>query len=112
MLLEFEDVHLMDRASANLLAALVPRLVEQPWLVAVTRRDEPQGFVAPAGHAVLMLEPGPLSGPETIALAELATERAPLPPSVLEARRGALGRQPAVPARPAARRRGGRGRAP
>jgi class 3 adenylate cyclase/tetratricopeptide (TPR) repeat protein len=83
-LLVIEDVHLMDRASADLLAALVQELPEIPWLVAVTRRDEDQGFTAPTGAGVVGLEPAPLSYAEALALAEVVTEHAPLPPSTLQ----------------------------
>jgi tetratricopeptide (TPR) repeat protein len=82
-LILFEDVHLMDRASADLLTALARQLPETPWLVAATRRDEETGFVAPSIAGVVHLEPAPLSPDDTLALAEAVTERSPIPPSTL-----------------------------
>ena len=83
VLLEFGDVHLMDRASADLLAALAGRLEDVPWLVAVTRRDVDEGFVAGEGPAILTVEPAPLAPADALRLAELATEDAPLPPGTV-----------------------------
>ncbi|MEA2293270.1 MAG: hypothetical protein QOE86_909 [Solirubrobacteraceae bacterium] len=82
VLLEFEDVHLMDRASADLLAALAPRLPGLPLLVAVTRRDEDQGFTASPGDGVVF-EPAPLALEHCVALGELVSDRTPLPPALV-----------------------------
>ena len=40
-----EDVHLMDDASADLLHRMSAELGDRPWLVLVTRREQPVGFV-------------------------------------------------------------------
>jgi class 3 adenylate cyclase/tetratricopeptide (TPR) repeat protein len=82
-LLEIEDVHHMDHASADLLAAVAEVVSGAPWLVAVTRRDVVSGFVAPDLPAVVRLEPAPLDRAALLALAEAVTEAAPLAPHVL-----------------------------
>jgi class 3 adenylate cyclase/tetratricopeptide (TPR) repeat protein len=82
-LIEVEDAHYMDHASADLLAAVAERVGEAPWLVAVTRREGASGFVAPDLRTVVRLEPAPLDHAALLALAEAVTERAPLPPHVL-----------------------------
>jgi class 3 adenylate cyclase/tetratricopeptide (TPR) repeat protein len=83
-LLEFQDGHLMDHASADLLAAVARAVAGAPWLVIVTRRDTGSGFSAVPGPAVVRLEPAPLGHGEALALAEAVTETAPLPPHVVE----------------------------
>ena len=52
-LLVFDEAHLMDDASADLLRALVAGIADRPWLVVTTRHDDdPGGFAAEpgAGH--------------------------------------------------------------
>jgi class 3 adenylate cyclase/tetratricopeptide (TPR) repeat protein len=82
-LIEIADAHLMDAASAELLEALARELPLLPWLVVISRRDRPGGFTAKPGEHVLHLELGPLAPAEALALAEAATEAAPLPPHVV-----------------------------
>jgi class 3 adenylate cyclase/tetratricopeptide (TPR) repeat protein len=82
-LIEIEDAHYMDHASADLLAAVAEVVGSAPWLVAVTRRDVASGFVAPDLPAVVRLEPAPLDRNALVALAEAVTEAAPMPPHVL-----------------------------
>jgi class 3 adenylate cyclase/tetratricopeptide (TPR) repeat protein len=82
-LIEIEDAHHMDHASADLLAAVAEQVGGAPWLVAVTRRDVASGFVAPDLPAVVRLEPAPLDRKALVALAEAVTEASPLPPHVL-----------------------------
>jgi len=82
-LIEIEDAHQMDEASADLLAALGEPIDGAPWLTVVTRRSE-GAFVAPEGGSTLRVELGPL-GPEDVrALARAATEALPLPQHVTE----------------------------
>ncbi|HEU4356467.1 MAG TPA: adenylate/guanylate cyclase domain-containing protein [Actinomycetota bacterium] len=83
-LIQVEDAHLMDEASSDLLASIVERLHDRPWLVAVTRRDTDTGFVAPDIEAVARLRPGPLSAEDALAFAQAATEDAPLLPHDLQ----------------------------
>jgi tetratricopeptide (TPR) repeat protein len=54
-----------------------------PWLIAVTRRDAGAGFHAPDRPAVVRIEPAPLAPEAALALAEAATEAAPLPPHLI-----------------------------
>jgi class 3 adenylate cyclase/tetratricopeptide (TPR) repeat protein len=82
-LIEVADAHLMDAASAELLEALARELPLLPWLVVVSRRDRDGGFSAPPGDHVLRLELGPLGPADSLALAEAATEAAPLPPHLV-----------------------------
>ena len=82
-LIEFEDAHLMDEASAELLHTLEQELPLLPWLVVVTRRDTESGFVAAPGPHLVLLELKPLDPDETLALAHAVTESSPLPPHVV-----------------------------
>ena len=82
-LIEFEDAHLMDEASAELLHTLEQELPLLPWLVVVTRRDTESGFVAAPGPHLVRLELTPLDPDETLALAHAVTESSPLPPHVV-----------------------------
>jgi class 3 adenylate cyclase/tetratricopeptide (TPR) repeat protein len=81
---EIDQAHLMDSASAALLGALVPALASSPWLVVVTRRAGPSGFVAATCPEVLRLVPEPLTVGDARKLAEAATDADPLPPHVLD----------------------------
>jgi tetratricopeptide (TPR) repeat protein len=83
-LIEIDDAHLMDAASADLLQAMTGALERAPWLVVVTRRDGGSGFAPPDSPAVLRVWPSPLGRRETVALAEAVTDDAPLAPHVLE----------------------------
>jgi class 3 adenylate cyclase/tetratricopeptide (TPR) repeat protein len=75
-----EDVHWMDDASADLLSLLSGRVRELPWVVCVTRRDEPTGFRVPdvPGARSLVLEPLPADA-ATRAI-EAITDEFPLRP--------------------------------
>jgi class 3 adenylate cyclase/tetratricopeptide (TPR) repeat protein len=81
----FEDAHLMDEASADLLAAVASGGVEdRPWLFLVLRRPTDGGFHAPDAAGVESVELGPVGHEIAIALAEAATDDAPLPGYLLE----------------------------
>jgi class 3 adenylate cyclase/tetratricopeptide (TPR) repeat protein len=58
-LLVFDNVHLVDDASADLLRRLAEQVKQQPWLVLVTRADRPSGYVPDPsdGHERLALTP-------------------------------------------------------
>jgi class 3 adenylate cyclase/tetratricopeptide (TPR) repeat protein len=75
--LVFDDVHLMDEASAGLLERLTRDPERRPWLVVVTRRDAEGGFV-PRGPAVTELRPGPLSASAARELVETISTETPL----------------------------------
>ena len=81
---EFEDAHLMDPASAELLAAICEDVAGAPWLVVVSRRDGERGFAAVEDACLVRLEPKPLGESEARALANAATEQRPLPPQIVD----------------------------
>jgi predicted ATPase len=83
-LIEIEDAHFMDEASAQLLAALSRELPLLPWLVVVTRRDRTTGFVATDAPHMVRLELEPLPDAEVLELANLMTESSPLPPHLVK----------------------------
>jgi class 3 adenylate cyclase/predicted ATPase len=83
-LFEFENAHLMDEASAELLQAFVESEDGgRPWLFLVARR-EGGPFAAPESSAVRRIGLGPLDQAFTTALALVATEESPVPDHVLK----------------------------
>lgn len=82
-LIEIENAHHMDEASAELLLYLTGEIGARPWLVAVARQGS-SGFVAPQVETVVRIELKPLAAPDALRLAQLATQQTPLPPHVLE----------------------------
>jgi predicted ATPase/class 3 adenylate cyclase len=58
-LLVFENVHLIDDASAELLGRLTDEVTRQSWVIVVSRRDGGTGFVPDSsdGHERLVLAP-------------------------------------------------------
>lgn len=83
-LLEVEDAHHMDVASADLFAALVDALGGMRWLVVCARRDGVGGFTARPGPAVLRIDVPELPPGDAMALAAAVTDAAPVPPHVLQ----------------------------
>lgn len=82
-LFAFEDAHLMDEASADLLRAVVADARDDaPWLVLVLRRPGGPGFTAPEGTA-RVVDLRPLDAGATRRLAVIATDDAPLPERLL-----------------------------
>jgi predicted ATPase len=84
LLIEIENVHHMDEASAELLSYLTGVLPTQRWLFAVARRPSSAGFVAPESPAVVRIELKPIALQDSVRLAQLATEQNSLPAHVLE----------------------------
>lgn len=82
-LIEFENVHHMDEASAEMLSYLTGEIGVYPWLFAVARQGS-SGFVAPHAETVVRLELKPLAPPDALRLAQLATQQTPLAAHVLE----------------------------
>jgi class 3 adenylate cyclase/tetratricopeptide (TPR) repeat protein len=82
-LIEIENAHHMDEASAELLTYLTGEIGTRPWLFAVARQGS-KGFVAPEKDTVVRIELKPLAQPDTLRLAQLATQQTPLAPHVLE----------------------------
>ena len=82
-IIEVEQAHLMDGASAALFRALAFELESSSWLVLVSRRDSAGGLVlSDCPHQ--RIELGPLSRAEARALAFSTREAATLPPHVVE----------------------------
>ncbi|HUA70810.1 MAG TPA: tetratricopeptide repeat protein, partial [Solirubrobacteraceae bacterium] len=82
-IVEVEQAHLMDAASAALFEALARELGSSAWLVVVTRREEVGGLTLP-DDARRRIELGPLSGEDVLAIALATPEAAELPPHVVE----------------------------
>lgn len=76
-ILQFENAHLMDAASAALLGALAGELGSSAWVVMVTHRDAPVGSDPEAPS--LRIELGPLSRDEAQRLAAAVPEARELP---------------------------------
>jgi predicted ATPase/class 3 adenylate cyclase len=74
----FNDVHLMDDASCDLIARLAADTPSRRWLVVVSRR--PEGASPVRGVATRAIELGPLSTRAAARLLSSATAAAPLPP--------------------------------
>jgi tetratricopeptide (TPR) repeat protein len=87
----FDDVHLMDEASADLLEQLCRKVSDRPWLLIVTRRDIDGGFAPSEAYDAVPLRPGPLDGAAATSLVEQALLDTPLAPhdvAALTARAG------------------------
>lgn len=83
-LLEFENAHHMDEASAQLLEHLAAGVAQRRWLVAVARRPAATGFEPSPDSAAARIELKPLARPDAQRMAELATQSQPLPAHVVE----------------------------
>jgi class 3 adenylate cyclase/tetratricopeptide (TPR) repeat protein len=75
-----EDTHWTDEPSTELFAHLARDIERRPWLLCVTRRDEPTGFKAPTTAATASLRPQMLSDEQMAELLLAATDDAPLLP--------------------------------
>ena len=82
-IVEVEQAHLMDAASAALFQALALELESSAWVVLVTRRDVPGGLVL-TDRPHERIELGPLSGEDAHTLSASTLEAAHLPPHVVE----------------------------
>ena len=76
--LVFDDAHLMDEASAELLRSLSADVGRRPWLVVVTRRDVDDGFVPAPGPDTTQVRPGPLSSAAAKELVDSISSDSPL----------------------------------
>jgi tetratricopeptide (TPR) repeat protein len=84
-LIEVEDAHHMDEASADLFTFLASGVDGAPWLIAISHRPSEAGFRPPEeGDDVVRLELEPLAEEAALALAQAATEEAPLLPHGLK----------------------------
>ena len=88
--LVIEDAHVMDESSADLLQRMVGDLDDRPWLLLVTRRDDPGGFFPRPGALVTSMRPQPLDDDASLRLVQQALDDHPLPAQVFDAlvRRG------------------------
>ncbi len=82
-IVEVENAHLMDAASAALFEALAGELSSSSWMVLVTRQDG-SGGLSLADHPHQRLELSPLSPEDALALAQATPEAARVPPHVVE----------------------------
>ena len=83
-LIEIEDAHHMDGASAELLSSLTGEIKARPWLLAVARRPAASGFTAPESPAATQIELKPLAPQDAIKMTRLATAEHPLHMHVVE----------------------------
>ena len=84
-LIEIENAHHMDEASAELLSWITADHLEaRPWLFAVARRTSGGGFRAPDTASVVRVELKPLAPQDTLRMAQLGSQQNPLPAHVLE----------------------------
>jgi class 3 adenylate cyclase/tetratricopeptide (TPR) repeat protein len=83
-LIEIEDAHNADPASADLLGAAAEAAGAQPWLIAVSRRESGSPLLAPLGPHHVRIDLQPVALEATRELAEVATARTPLPPRLLD----------------------------
>jgi len=82
-IVEVEQAHLMDAASAALFRALALELESSAWVVLITRRDVAGGLVL-TDRPHRRIELGPLSREDGHALAVATLDAAHLPPHVVE----------------------------
>lgn len=84
-LIEIENAHQMDEASAEFLGYLVAeKIASRPWLLAAARRGAAGGFAPPESDAVVRVELKALAAQDALRMAQLATQQSPLPAHVLE----------------------------
>ena len=82
-IVEVENAHLMDAASAALFEALADELSSTSWIVLVARQDAPGGLSL-ADHPHSRIELAPLSPGDALVLARATPEAARVPPHVVE----------------------------
>ena len=83
-LIEIENAHHIDDASAEVLSYLTGDLPLRPWLVAIARRRTASEFAVVDGPAVIRIELKPLAPQDALRMAQLATQHSPLPGHALE----------------------------
>lgn len=83
-LVEIENAHHMDEASAELLSHVAGELGARPWLFAVAHRASASGFRAADAPTIVRVELKPLAAQDALRMAQLATQQNPLPAHVLE----------------------------
>ena len=84
MLVEIENAHHIDEASAELLAYLAAEAGSRRWLFAVARRPLAAAFEPPPGDTVVRIDLKPIAPQDALRMAQLATQQSPLPAHVIE----------------------------
>ena len=84
-LIVVDDAHLMDEASAALIAHIAAGIQARRWLLVVARRPDDDGFAAPPDVKAAALNLAPLAAAAARKLVVQLTEDAPLPAHVAEA---------------------------
>jgi tetratricopeptide (TPR) repeat protein len=82
-LIEIENAHHIDEASAELLSYLTDSVASRAWLFAVARRRG-GNFEPPKTDSVVTIELKPLAAQDALRMAQLATQHNPLPGHVLD----------------------------
>ena len=85
LLVEIEDAHHMDEASADLLRFVAGQLATRRWLFGVARRPAASGFEAPESPALRRIELKPLAPSDAVKMTQLATAQHPIHMHVVEA---------------------------
>jgi len=83
-LLQIENAHHIDVASADLLAYMAQAVATRPWIVAVARRPTAGGFTAPAAPSLVHVDLAPLAAADALRMTKVAAEQHPLPAHVLD----------------------------
>ena len=82
-ILVFEDTHLMDAASSDLLRRLAQGVEDRPWVILVTRRDQQGGFAPDEVTSCTSLRPRPLDPEAALELVQMTLGDQPLVASAL-----------------------------
>lgn len=78
-LFAFEDAHLMDEASADLLTAIATdERADRPWLIVALRRPEGEGLTLVENESLVVVDLEPMDPEVIAALADTVTDEAPL----------------------------------
>ena len=83
-LIEIENAHYMDKASASLLSYVAEKVSTEPWLIGLARRPGGTGFTAPDVPGVLRIALEPLASKDALRMVQLASEQHPLHMHVIE----------------------------
>jgi class 3 adenylate cyclase/tetratricopeptide (TPR) repeat protein len=94
VVLVFDDVHLIDDASADLLEVLCRSSEHCSWLMLVTRREVASGFLPSDAYEVMPLRPAPLDDIAVTAMISAVLAERPLPPDDIAALRARAGGNP------------------
>ena len=84
VLIEIDNAHYMDKASAALLSYVAERVDARPWLIGLAQRPTTTGFAAPDVPAVLRIALEPLAPKDALRMVQLASEQHPLHMHVIE----------------------------